>query len=401
MIRYLVTRHAGAKDFAGRLALAPFVMVEQADAAFLARLAPGDEVYGNLPVEMAAQVCASGAAFHALILPAARDQRGREFTADEMLAQGAAFRRYSVAPQHDKVDPAPVHRRWQVLSRPFLALFGLITAIVVMQNIIANFAYDLVKLLPAPPSAARDDNLVFYLAGIVLALECLLGLVAVTWHLRHRFVQVRVDMQKTPVPCRVLIVGLSSIGEKGNFRATNLERIAQIKTLPFPVAALSSDEFEAAAASLTAAQAASFAGLGLFSWQQALRAIRPHLPRLREVLVISSEQSATDFDLFAEMLQPMLRASGHEVTLRHVTPKGIDFEDFGVVYKTMRAALEHAPKSDSGGDDVCIDVTPGQKIFSIASAVATLNRGVAFGYVNGKGEVKSFDASIEVGAVLG
>jgi hypothetical protein len=46
---------------------------------------------------------------------------------------------------------------------------------------------------------------------------------------------------------------------------------------------------------------------------------------------------------------------------------------------------------------MCIDVTAGFKIFSIVAAIATLNRNTVFSYVNNRGEVSIFDASIEIG----
>lgn len=64
----------------------------------------GDTVIGTLPVHLAAQVCARGAAYLHLVLAAPR-ARGRELSAQELLALGATLQPFHVQPL--KTRPAP------------------------------------------------------------------------------------------------------------------------------------------------------------------------------------------------------------------------------------------------------------------------------------------------------
>lgn len=56
---------------------------------------------------------------------------------------------------------------------------------------------------------------------------------------------------------------------------------------------------------------------------------------------------------------------------------------------------------DAPHDRVCVDVTPGQKIYSIAAAMVTMNRKLIFGYVTNQGVASFYDARIAIGAALG
>nr|UOP04588.1 CRISPR-associated protein Csx16 [Conchiformibius kuhniae] len=62
----------------------------------VAQVAAGDVVLGTLPVHLAAQVCAKGAAFYFLQMPQQPEQRGSEYSAEEMTRAGACLRRFDV-----------------------------------------------------------------------------------------------------------------------------------------------------------------------------------------------------------------------------------------------------------------------------------------------------------------
>lgn len=103
MSTYFVTRHAGALAWARRQGL---------DAAAIPHLDPaairaGDTVIGNLPIHLAAAVCARGARFLALEIMVPPAKRGQELTAEEMEAFGACLVPYDVRRLDDAApDPA-------------------------------------------------------------------------------------------------------------------------------------------------------------------------------------------------------------------------------------------------------------------------------------------------------
>ncbi len=63
---------------------------------------PGDAVIGTLPVNLAAQVCARGAAYWHLALATPADARGRELSMQEMQALGATLQRFFIYVHHEK-----------------------------------------------------------------------------------------------------------------------------------------------------------------------------------------------------------------------------------------------------------------------------------------------------------
>jgi len=155
-------------------------------------------------------------------------------------------------------------------------------------------------------------------------------------------------------------------------------------------------------------------------WQQPFRAVwqlmesnaqRGH-PALKAVLVVSSDGhqgSADQADRFIELLRNRLhdakergKFSGPEPEVYHRTPNGIDFEDYSQVFKSVNDAVDFAEKElRTNHDQICVDITGGFKIFSVAAAMVTMNRKILFSYVNGEGQSHFYDASIDIGAALG
>ena len=91
---YFISRHLGAIEWIKRQAewqvdcFLPHLEVEQ--------LVEGDVVLGTLPLHLAAEVCAKGAAFYFLQLPQLLPLRGSEYSADDMEAMGCCLRRFEV-----------------------------------------------------------------------------------------------------------------------------------------------------------------------------------------------------------------------------------------------------------------------------------------------------------------
>lgn len=96
---FFVSRHAGALEWAARQHLHIDLLVPHLDPA---QSKPGDTVIGSLPVSLAAQVCAAGAAYWHLSLELPAELRGRELSADDLERLGARMEPFDIR-------PTPVH----------------------------------------------------------------------------------------------------------------------------------------------------------------------------------------------------------------------------------------------------------------------------------------------------
>ena len=99
MTTYFISRHPGAIEWAARQHMQVNQRIDHLDPAIVKA---GDTVIGSLPVNLAAQVCAKGAAYWHLSLELPAELRGRELSADEMARLGAQLQRFCVSefPQH-------------------------------------------------------------------------------------------------------------------------------------------------------------------------------------------------------------------------------------------------------------------------------------------------------------
>lgn len=95
MTTIFVTRHAGAVEWARRH---KFGVARVVTHLVLAQVQPGNTVIGTLPVNLAAQVCAKGAAYWHLSLDLTTEQRGLELSADDMERLGARVQAFDIKP---------------------------------------------------------------------------------------------------------------------------------------------------------------------------------------------------------------------------------------------------------------------------------------------------------------
>ena len=90
---WFVSRHAGAIEWARCQGLAIERWVAHLDTT---AIGAGDLVIGTLPVNLAAEVCKRGASYLHLSVPTPLACRGREMSADELLAVGAVLKAFRI-----------------------------------------------------------------------------------------------------------------------------------------------------------------------------------------------------------------------------------------------------------------------------------------------------------------
>jgi CRISPR-associated protein Csx16 len=91
MSTFFVSRHPGAIEWAKRQKLNVTQFVAHLDTA---QVQAGDTVIGSLPVNLAARVCANGAAYWHVSVSLPATLRGKELTADELERLHARLERF-------------------------------------------------------------------------------------------------------------------------------------------------------------------------------------------------------------------------------------------------------------------------------------------------------------------
>jgi CRISPR-associated protein Csx16 len=82
----LVSRHAGAVEWAGQEGLTPDKI---ADHLEMSGVRAGDTIIGTLPIQIVARLNALGARYMHIVVDLPADRRGAELTSDEMRSLGA------------------------------------------------------------------------------------------------------------------------------------------------------------------------------------------------------------------------------------------------------------------------------------------------------------------------
>jgi hypothetical protein len=125
------------------------------------------------------------------------------------------------------------------------------------------------------------------------------------------------------------------------------------------------------------------------NWQQPLRAIlweltasekSPH--DLDEIVLICSRLSADNLASFQTLIKPLLEGwpeRNAPISLKIVKQKLIEGE-FELNYDLVKRTIE-AAEHEHQNRRICVNVTGGTTDFSIAAAMATLNKKMSFGYV--------------------
>ncbi len=107
------------------------------------------------------------------------------------------------------------------------------------------------------------------------------------------------------------------------------------------------------------------------SWEMPTVAINHHLPKLENVIVITSDRSFNQFDEFKKFTKRLFR--NKNINIERYKEQ-VDFEDIEKVYEALQNAIKTLRKTGKAKrkSDIIIDVTGGQKIPSIAGAIITL-----------------------------
>ena len=93
MTTFLITRHPGAVAWIAQQDLQIDIIQPHLD---LAQIQSGDVVFGTLPINLAAAVCACGARFFNLSLDVPMHLRGKELSVDELVRYHARLEEYHV-----------------------------------------------------------------------------------------------------------------------------------------------------------------------------------------------------------------------------------------------------------------------------------------------------------------
>jgi len=450
MTTYFVSRHAGSLAWiAGKLPQPQHVT--HLDVAAVRR---GDVVAGTLPVHLAAEVCRRGGRFYHLALDTRPDERGAELSAEALEARGAGLVRY-------EVREVAEDGRWRRFSTKAAMAAGrlggadlvflgvLATVVLVMMEValvkaagitaavalavvvglaVALFVcgrrflfgifvvsglvlaqaglFELVKTVVVAVAVVNEaggltdvvwrapagERLLF--AGAVFCVVVALGYIVYKW--RHTLIHTAVRRSDRIAAKPVLIMGLSDLaGEGGRNLVSNLKSLETARSLPLSALALTEDEVKDEKRPLSEDDRGKLTAIARFPWQQNLRAMKPHLGVLRHLIVITSHQSHDNFPDFRSWIDDLRMEIG-PLKVHEVGPA--DFEDYDDLVQAFGSALRLS--GDECGarlEEVCLDATAGLKIFSMTAAIVTLNKSLVFTYVNNRGKVRAYDASVALG----
>ncbi len=281
-----------------------------------------------------------------------------------------------------------VRRFWRikVASVPWIALLATLLTV-----ILSGLAGDALKgdaVLTWVPGLEVRQGWVQIGLGVTL-----LGSAWLVFLKRRELISVGALTQGPAEPRKALVVPLSAVGKKDEVqrvgdRSTHLRCWERGRDAPTELTLTGTDLDE---------DIRTLGRLGNWSWQQVLRAIRPHARTLRYVCLIGSKDgSAEQLEMAEALISPYLPLGARVVTVK----RGVDFDDVSDVMDALRAAIEDlTTRVDSRlgkrlrEEDVVVDVTGGMKPTSIAGALITLSSNVTFQYVhtNREDEVWEYD----------
>ena len=99
---YFISRHTGAIEWIKQRPIPVDCFIEHLNLEEI-QLSAEDTVIGTLPVHLAAAVCATGAKFYFLQMNASLQQRGKNYSADDMRQMHCSLRRFFVQDLGDEL----------------------------------------------------------------------------------------------------------------------------------------------------------------------------------------------------------------------------------------------------------------------------------------------------------
>lgn len=138
-----------------------------------------------------------------------------------------------------------------------------------------------------------------------------------------------------------------------------------------------------------------------WNWQQPLRIIWHELKKsaehadhpLREVHLFASKESSERFDDFIAVISPLLSTWPLGAVSLPTQPEIVDPNNLEDCSTAVRDAII-AREEQYDQQQICVDATAGSKPFSIAVALATLNREMTFVYVGNDGTPNFYDTNV-------
>ncbi len=131
-----------------------------------------------------------------------------------------------------------------------------------------------------------------------------------------------------------------------------------------------------------------------WNWQQILRGIQLHAPRLQRLYLIGSSEDERGQGSFGQLPQCAELLRGYLGDATEILPgtKATDFEDLSALYQALTDSINDARNAGYRADEIIIDATGGLKTTSIAAALVTLhNPRYEFQYIGNDGKAKSYN----------
>lgn len=209
---------------------------------------------------------------------------------------------------------------------------------------------------------------------------------------------VKMSLPENEKPRKYLLTGYSP---RNHVDAEAAVEIA--KKLPFETIALPCDEYKEGEHGI------------LGAWQQNARTLFHHRKTIQRIYIIRPDKNDAQFKQFKTFLLECLKSVKRDnvkiIEIHHYRDESRQFtmvgrtgeeeapsyEDYDYVYEGLRFGLEMIKKTVDENvveRDICVDITPGLKPYSIAAAILTLNRKLQFSYVTMSGHLKFYDADI-------
>lgn len=433
--KLFVGRHGPAKEWAMKNGHADATFVEHLDPG---TIAPGDLVLGTLPAHIAAEVCRRGGRYMHLAVDIPKERRGEELAMETLSPRLVELRVRRIGPRlriRQRLGALLRHphrtsvRRLRMLrlrlaERPgwMVVILGFLGFWVLsMPSVAVATLADLYGCL-FPDQGAACGGLRWALVIGQLAVELVVYLIAfyvlsqivgaIIWSRMRR-------LAGRDARSRALIIGLSHLNELGLAALPKVIEHFNGRAFDFalPSKAFNEHLVERGLAPppepqpLRKPQISGYA----IQWQQIARAICQHGKTLECVLVLPSDASWKQWqqflafigalfpkEQFPKLTVDFVRGDDQDAfALPDVSGAPVrDYEDYAFVRDGLNRAVDQLRAHAGEGSaplteaDICVDVTPGPKLFSIGAAIATLNRELRLSYVSNEGQVQVFDAEI-------